>query len=123
MMKRFLGAVQFLTVVRVPFNTATAGEAAVFFPLTGAILGALSGAVCLVASSGFPRSIAALFSVVFLLVATGCLHEDGLADVADAIRAGRTREKMLSILKDSRIGTFGALAVVVSVLVRWQAVA
>lgn len=51
------------------------------------------------------------------------MHEDGLADVADAIRAGRSREKILEILKDSRIGTYGALALIVSVLIRIQALA
>ena len=52
---------------------------------------------------------------------SGVLHEDGLADVADAVRAGRTRERVLAILKDSRIGTFGAIAILLSVLARWQA--
>ena len=52
---------------------------------------------------------------------SGVLHEDGLADVADAMRAGRTREQMLAILKDSRIGTYGAVAIVLSIVARWQA--
>ena len=52
---------------------------------------------------------------------SGVLHEDGLADVADAMRAGRTPEKMLAILKDSRIGTYGGVAIVLSMIARWQA--
>jgi adenosylcobinamide-GDP ribazoletransferase len=123
MIRRFLAAIQFLTVMPISGDTATPGQAAVFFPLAGAILGALAGAVCLAASVGFPHSVAALLTIAFLLIATGCLHEDGLADVADAIRAGRTRERMLAILKDSRIGTYGALALGVSLLLRWQSVA
>ncbi len=49
------------------------------------------------------------------------MHEDGLADVADALRAGRTREKMLAILKDSRIGAYGAVALILCICLRWQA--
>ena len=73
------------------------------------------------AGHGVARPIAALLALAALLLVTGCLHEDGLADVADAIRAGRSREKMLAILKDSRIGTYGAVALLISVVLRWQA--
>lgn len=111
MIRRFLGAMQFLTVIPIPANTPPLGQCAVFFPLVGALLGAAAG------------SLAPLFAIAFLLIVTGCLHEDGLADIADAVRAGRTREKMLLILKDSRIGTYGAVALILSVLVRWQAIA
>ena len=69
----------------------------------------------------FPASIAALITVTFWTLISGVLHEDGLADVADAMRAGRTREKMIAILKDSRIGTYGAVAIVLSIVARWQA--
>jgi adenosylcobinamide-GDP ribazoletransferase len=68
-----------------------------------------------------PWSIATLIAVTFWTLLSGVLHEDGLADVADAMRAGRTREKMLAILKDSRIGTYGAVAIVLSLVARWQA--
>jgi adenosylcobinamide-GDP ribazoletransferase len=59
--------------------------------------------------------------LAFLVLATGALHEDGLADVADAVRAGRPPERILAIMKDSRIGTYGALALIFSILFRWQA--
>jgi adenosylcobinamide-GDP ribazoletransferase len=123
MIRRFMAALQFLTVLPVRGNTATPGQAAMFFPVTGALLGASAGVVFLLASAGFGRSIAGLLSVAWLMLATGCLHEDGLADVADAVRAGRSREKILMILKDSRIGAYGALALVVSVALRWQGLA
>jgi len=77
--------------------------------------------VYLLTVKAFPVSIAALATVAFWIAISGVLHEDGLADVADAVRAGRTRERVLSILKDSRIGTFGAVAVLLSVIARWQA--
>jgi adenosylcobinamide-GDP ribazoletransferase len=120
MIRRFLSAIQFLTVVPVHRETASPGAAAVFFPLTGALLGATAGTVLLLSRMALDRSISALLAVAWLLVVTGCLHEDGLADVADAVRAGRSRQKMLDILKDSRIGTYGAVALILSVGMRWQ---
>src|SRR6202020_248337 len=73
------------------------------------------------ASLILPASIAALITVTFWTLISGVLHEDGLADVADAMRAGRTRERMIAILKDSRIGTYGAVAIVLTLVARWQA--
>lgn len=123
MIRRFLSAIQFLTVVPVYCETTSPGAAAVFFPVTGALLGASTGAVLLAARMGLNGSIGALLALAWLLVVTGCLHEDGLADVADAVRAGRSRQKMLDILKDSRIGTYGAIALILSIGIRWQSLA
>lgn len=120
---RFLAAIQFLTVLPVRRDTGHAGRGAVFYPLVGALLGASAGAVLMLSEVGLGRPLSALLALGWLLVVTGCLHEDGLADVADAVRAGRTREKMMAILKDSRIGTYGAVALILSVAVRWQAMA
>ena len=114
-------AIRFLTIVPVRGGDAPPGKAAAFFPLVGAMLGAAGAGVFLLASAAFPISIAALATVGFWVVISGILHEDGLADVADAVRAGRSRDRMLAILKDSRIGTYGAIAVLLSVLARWQA--
>jgi len=121
MIRRFLAAVQFLTVIPVS-GAASPAEVALFFPLIGAIAGAASGAVYVAALKLFPPSIASLFALLFLLILTGALHEDGLADVFDAFRAGRSPERIHSILKDSRIGTFGGLALVITVLLRWQSI-
>jgi adenosylcobinamide-GDP ribazoletransferase len=120
-MRQFLGAVQFLTIVPVPGGTAP-HRAAFFFPLVGAALGAAAGGVLWAAAQVLPSSIAALLALLFLIVVTGGLHEDGLADVFDAFRAGRPPERILAILKDSRIGTYGALAIVMASLARWQAI-
>ena len=57
------------------------------------------------------------------MLATGCLHEDGLSDVADGFGGGKTRERKLEIMRDSRIGAYGACALVLSVLLRWSALA
>jgi adenosylcobinamide-GDP ribazoletransferase len=117
----FRAAIRFLTMVPVRGGDAPPGRAAAFFPLVGAMLGAAGAGVYLLAAKVFPVSIAALATVVFWIAISGVLHEDGLADVADAVRAGRTRERVLAILKDSRIGTYGAVAILLSVLARWQA--
>jgi adenosylcobinamide-GDP ribazoletransferase len=118
MIRRFLGAIQFLTVLPVRGATAPAGECAGFFPLVGALLGLAGAGLWLVLQSA-NASVAALLVIAFWTFLTGALHEDGLADVADAVRAHRTPEKILAILKDSRIGTFGALALIFSVALRW----
>ena len=120
-MRTFLAAVSFLTIVPVTGKTVPPGRAAIFFPIVGAILGAVGAGLFIAASLALPASLAALLTVTFWTLTSGVLHEDGLADVADAMRAGRTREKMLAILKDSRIGTYGAVAIVLSLVARWQA--
>jgi adenosylcobinamide-GDP ribazoletransferase len=120
-MRTFLAAVSFLTIIPAPGNNISPGQAAIFFPLVGALLGAAGAGIFIAASFVLPPSIAALVAVTFWTVISGVLHEDGLADVADALRAGRTREKMLAILKDSRIGTYGAVAIALSLIARWQA--
>lgn len=114
-------AIRFLTIIPVRGGDAPPGQAAAFFPLVGAMLGAAGAGIYLLASSAFPVSVAALATVAFWIAISGVLHEDGLADVADAVRAGRTRERVMAILKDSRIGTYGAAAVLLSVIARWQA--
>jgi adenosylcobinamide-GDP ribazoletransferase len=121
MMRTFLAAVSFLTIVPVGGKNVPPGRSAIFFPLVGAMLGAAGAGLFMAASFILPTSIAALIAVTFWTMITGVLHEDGLADVADAMRAGRTRERMLAILKDSRIGTYGAVAIVLSIVARWQA--
>ena len=123
MIARLLGALQFLTVWPVHTTTASPGESAIFFPVIGVLLGASAGGVLLVANHAMGESIASLLAIAWLAMVTGCLHEDGLADVADAVRVGRSREKILSILKDSRIGTYGAVALIVSIALRWQSLA
>jgi adenosylcobinamide-GDP ribazoletransferase len=117
-----LTAFQFLTrlpLKRLPYDTSGLSRSAKFFPLVGLAIGILVSGVYLYLVRHLPAAPAALFSLVCLVLATGGLHEDGLADVADAFGGGWNREQMLAILKDSRIGTFGALAILFSVGLRW----
>jgi len=121
MIARLLGAVQFLTIIPIHRRTVEPGQAALFFPLVGAALGALGG-FALDASRGYiPFTLTALMVLAFWTLITGGLHEDGFADVADAFRAWRTPEKIHEILKDPRIGAHGAVALLFLMLIRWQA--
>jgi adenosylcobinamide-GDP ribazoletransferase len=91
-------------------------------PLVG-IFVALAGALAftVVDALGLPPGIAAAFALAAMMLFTGCLHEDGLADVADGFGGGSTRERKLEIMKDSRIGTYGVVAMVVAMLLKWSA--
>ena len=121
-MKAFLAALQFLTVIPVRLAEPPAlARAAVAFPLVGALLGLLAAGLWRLLTPVLPRSLVALLVLASLAIVTGGLHEDGLADTFDAFGGGRSREDILRILKDSRIGAFGALALVLAVLLRWQA--
>lgn len=91
--------------------------ASAHFPLVGAGLGALAlAAFRLLEPAG--AAVAATSSLAFLLLVTGALHEDGLADTADALGGGTDRTRVLAILKDSRIGAFGAIALVVATMLK-----
>jgi adenosylcobinamide-GDP ribazoletransferase len=120
-------AVAFLT--RVPFPADDLGEirlaqAVRTFPLVGLAVGFAGAAVYLLADMiNLPPIVAALLAVGAVIVVTGGLHEDGLADMADGLGGGRDRASMLAIMRDSRIGTFGVLALIFAVGLRVAAVA
>ena len=93
-------------------------------PLIGGLIGAFAGAVqAATLAAGVPPGAAAGLAIATSLVLTGCLHEDGAADMADGFGGGATRERKLEIMRDSRIGTYGAATLVVSILLRWSALA
>ncbi len=105
-------AVAFLTIVPVRLRgTPPLGRAAPWFPAVGAALGAAAGAIAYVTAPTFGPTVAGILGVVVLVVLTGALHLDGLADCADAIGArGGGVERRLAVMRDSSIGTFGTLA-------------
>ncbi|MER8916861.1 adenosylcobinamide-GDP ribazoletransferase [Mesorhizobium sp. M0761] len=84
---------------------------------------AVAGAVVYAAGVqvGLAPGPAAALALAATLLATGCLHEDGLSDVADGFGGGKTRDKRLEIMRDSRIGAYGAAALGLSMLIRWSA--
>ncbi|MFW7267432.1 adenosylcobinamide-GDP ribazoletransferase [Gluconacetobacter sp. Hr-1-5] len=94
------------------------------WPLVGLCLGAAGGQVLdRLASMGLERHLAAAWAVALLLVLTGGLHEDGLADTADGFGGGRDPARKLAIMRDSRIGSYGAMALGMALLVRVTAAA
>jgi adenosylcobinamide-GDP ribazoletransferase len=107
-------ALQFLTAIPITAPPGPLGRSAWAFPLIGVLLGFMAASV-------YPLKFGPILALIIVTLATGALHEDGLADVFDSIRATRTRNKMLAIMKDSRIGAHGAAALVLSFLFRWQA--
>lgn len=93
-------------------------------PVAGALVGAAGALAFFTASElGLPPPIAAALALVATLFVTGGLHEDGLADTADGFGGGWDRERKLEIMHDSRLGTYGACALVMSLLLRWAALA
>lgn len=94
------------------------------FPIVGFIVGLLGGLVYWATHRlGVPAFLAASWAFVVILVATGAFHEDGLADTADGFGGGGTRARKLEIMRDSRIGTYGAVALGLSLLIRIGALA
>lgn len=108
----FLLAVQLLT--RWPvcsqdlFTEGRLTAATRYYPLVGAMIGAFSGAVFWLAHLVFPATLAIVLATAASLLATGAFHEDGFADACDGLGGGSTRKRTLEIMRDSRLGTYGA---------------
>jgi adenosylcobinamide-GDP ribazoletransferase len=121
----FLLALQFLTRLPVPAGNAWSPErfaASVrHYPLVGVLIGSIVSAVYAVASMVFPAILAVLISTAFGALLTGAFHEDGLADTFDGIGGGGTAEESLEIMKDSRIGVFGMLALTMAISIKVSA--
>ncbi|MGF7175145.1 adenosylcobinamide-GDP ribazoletransferase [Azospirillum doebereinerae] len=121
-------AVVFLTRLPLPLAgplaEGAAARAMAWFPLVGALVGLAGGVVFVVA--GFvhlPPLAAALLALATMVWLTGGLHEDGAADVADGFGGGRDKARKLEIMRDSRVGSYGVLALVFSVAIRASALA
>lgn len=121
MLRAFLTAFRTLTILPIGGgDTSNLSLAVPFFPFVGAFLGALV--------LGFKKAgslvhfgdpwLLTLLSLAFVTWLTGCLHVDGLGDAADAFGGGRTKERVLHILKDSRMGSFGVCAIIFDLLIK-----
>ncbi|HLJ86145.1 MAG TPA: adenosylcobinamide-GDP ribazoletransferase [Candidatus Angelobacter sp.] len=116
-------AFQFLTRLPIPGNhheKTSISQAAVYFPLVGLVVGAGAAALHRILGGRVNASVMAVVVLVYLVLITGGLHEDGLADVADGFGGGWTKERILEIMRDSRVGAFGALAIALSALARYS---
>jgi adenosylcobinamide-GDP ribazoletransferase len=124
----FLNALRFMTIVPLPSSDATIepdwlSRCAKYFPVIGIGIGLASAVVMLLADRIWSPVVASLLAVAASIAITGALHEDGLADTADGLGGGSSVEKRLAIMKDSRIGTYGTLALVFGLALRVTALA
>ena len=119
----FYLALSFFTRLPVPktmiYSEVLLNKANRYFSLVGLVTGLLLTLIYVVFSGFLPVSIAVLLTMGASLLLTGAFHEDGLADMADGIGGAFAREKRLSIMKDSRIGTYGAAALVMALLLKF----
>lgn len=114
-LRLFFTALQFFTRLPIPrwvgFEPAWLQHAARYFPLVGALVAAGSAAVYAVSAWLWPAPVAALLATAASVYLTGAFHEDGFADVCDGLGGAASRERALEIMKDSRIGAFGAIGI------------
>lgn len=124
MIKLFWATLSFLSRLPVPERWSQGLDidryvrGIVTFPVVGALLGLLSGLVFLAVQAWCGVPLAALFAVLALALLTGGFHLDGLADTCDGVFSARRRERMLEIMRDSRLGTHGGLALIFVLLAK-----
>lgn len=120
---KFLLALQFLT--RIPITIAHIGDDQVmarsmsYFSLIGLLIGGAAAGLHYLLCLGFSPTVANLGAIIFIIFVTGNLHGDGLMDTADGIFGGRSKDRMLEIMKDSRVGSHGVMAGVLVVLLKF----
>ncbi|MFS1861484.1 adenosylcobinamide-GDP ribazoletransferase [Vibrio lentus] len=102
-----------------PYSEERMNRSGRYFSMVGLLLGVLCGGLFLLLDAVLPSTIAIFLMMSFSLMLTGAFHEDGLTDMADGIGGGMTLERRLTIMKDSRIGTYGASALVMALLGKW----
>jgi adenosylcobinamide-GDP ribazoletransferase len=123
-LKRLLAAFQYFTRLPVPtwvgHDQTLLDDSVRYFPAVGLVVGAVGAAVLLAAHILWPVPVAVAISMIATILVTGAFHEDGLADAADGLGGGFDRGRALEIMKDSRIGVFGATALVLALLLKFS---
>lgn len=119
-MSSFVEAVRFLSIFPVPGESKpeSLGRATAFFPLIGLIFGLILFLVDWFLLLILPEQISNIFLILVLLILSGGIHLDGLADTCDGLFSGKGREETLKIMKDSHIGTFGVVAIALILLLK-----
>jgi adenosylcobinamide-GDP ribazoletransferase len=112
-MKPLRSAIQFLTIIPIGNEEDFFPEKMLpYFPLAGILIGLILALFDMIVLQFWPAPVAAVLDTIFLVILTGALHMDGLCDTADGLYGGSTKEKALSIMKDSRTGAIGVVAVI-----------
>lgn len=123
----FFIALQFFTRLPIPawvgFEASWLQHASRYFPLVGAVVAAIAAGVYWAAALVLPAPVAAVLSTAASIYATGAFHEDGFADTCDGLGGGMTRERVLEIMKDSRVGAYGAIGIVCMLATKLTALA
>jgi adenosylcobinamide-GDP ribazoletransferase len=117
-----VAALGFLTRIPVggrPLSPADLSRAAVFFPAVGAVVAAVAAGTHWLAGLALPAGPSTVLALAAAIIVTGAFHEDGLADTADGLGAHVGRERKLEIMRDSRVGTYGALAIALPLLLAY----
>jgi adenosylcobinamide-GDP ribazoletransferase len=126
-LRLFFIALQFFTRLPIPswvgFEASWLQHASRYFPLVGCVVAAIAAAVYFVAALVLPAPVAAVLSTAASIYLTGAFHEDGFADTCDGLGGGLTRERVLEIMKDSRIGAYGAIGIVCMLAAKLSALA
>jgi adenosylcobinamide-GDP ribazoletransferase len=124
-MARFCTALRFLTILPVSWRAADDPQqfrkCLIFFPLVGGLVGLVGCLGAYTVSLFLPQQVVAVISLIYLALISGFLHLDGLSDSADGLLSSRPREDCLRIMKDSRAGAMGVIAVVSLMLVKYSA--
>ena len=114
--RALVAAIRLLTRVplpsRIPTSDADMHRSLRYLPLVGAMIGIAAIFLSIIVGGFLPRSVYVFILIAITILLTGALHEDGLADTADGIGGGHSRERALEIMRDSRIGTYGVLALI-----------
>lgn len=121
-MNSFFFALQHLTriyIKDVPFDEKDLGRSGMFFPLVGLLLGGIMVGLLWLSAAVFPPPATAALLVVGMVIVTGGLHLDGFMDTMDGVLSGRSRERKMEIMKDSRVGAFGALGLACLLLLKF----
>lgn len=121
----FFAAIRFFTRIPVPtwvgHSQVQLDQAARYLPLVGLIVGAIGALVTEAAAMLLPAALAILLGMVATLLTTGAFHEDGLADACDGLGGGWDKVQVLAIMKDSRIGSYGAIGIGLALLIKFNA--
>jgi adenosylcobinamide-GDP ribazoletransferase len=124
-LETILGALRFFTRLPVPGtlgqDPAALDKAMRYYPAVGLVVGASAGLAFAVAAPFWPQTLAVLAAMVTAILMTGALHEDGWSDMLDGFGGGNDRESVLAIMRDSRIGNFGVVGLVLLLLARFCA--
>ena len=122
MIREFITALQFLTRIRIAdeteYDDGLFGRSVKFFPLVGLVAGSLLALVAVVTAGWMPGTVRSALLVTVCIFITGGLHCDGLMDTSDGLFSGRSPERMLEIMKDSRVGSFGVISIIL--LLIWK---